>query len=307
MLRYPDDMRFFFSAIFLLFVPLSVWGEEPRIMNDAKILRDFKKQLGAFGDRGGYPTRDELGLETSQAPARYPLKASATLGYADAADGVYLLGSVYKCDSCDDWHIGSIATAWALDSSGILVTNAHVLSKGKGSVMGVLDRNGKAYPVTAVLAANAAADIAIFQVEGSGLESLAVGPPASVGSRVRVISHPQQRFFMETFGDVSRYFRRPGRADKPASTWMTITADYAKGSSGGPVLDEAGRVVGMVASTQSIYYKSRNSTPEGPLQMVVKNTVPVATIAAMIAPAKVPERKDETARKASESPGVLAN
>ena len=59
---------------------------------------------------------------------------------------------------------------------------------------------------------------------------------------------------------------------------MSITADYAKGSSGGPVLNPAGEVVGMVSSTQSIYYESDNGQPKGPLQMVVKNCVPVDAV-----------------------------
>ena len=62
---------------------------------------------------------------------------------------------------------------------------------------------------------------------------------------------------------------------------MSITADYAKGSSGGPVVDDAGHVVGMVSTTESIYYGSRANDPKdpkGPLQMVVKNCVPVEAI-----------------------------
>ena len=64
---------------------------------------------------------------------------------------------------------------------------------------------------------------------------------------------------------------------------MSITADYAKGSSGGPVLDADGHVVGMVCSTQSIYYDSRDKNKlQGPLQMVVKNCIPVSAISAIL-------------------------
>lgn len=279
-----------FLVLFLVSTPLVFSGEEPRVINDIEITRDFKKQLGEFGDKGIYPTRNALGEETAKASGKISFDLNSSKPAENAADAVYLIGSVYKCDKCDDWHLGGIATAWALDASGVLVTNAHVISKGRGSVMGVMDWDGNAYPVTEVVAADIAADIAIFRVEGEGMATLPLASAAEVGSRVRVISHPQQRFFMETFGDVSRYFRRPARSGRAASTWMNITADYAKGSSGGPVLDSEGSVVGMVASTISVYFNSPKSapkpTPKATLQMVVKNAIPVSAIAAMVTPSK---------------------
>ena len=59
---------------------------------------------------------------------------------------------------------------------------------------------------------------------------------------------------------------------------MSITADFARGSSGGPVINPAGEVVGMVAFTNSIHYGSDEAGESGPLQMVVKSCVPVAAI-----------------------------
>jgi S1-C subfamily serine protease len=148
--------------------------------------------------------------------------------------------------------------------------------------MGVCDREGKTYPVLEILAADKAADIAIFRVKADDLAPLALGSPAEIGSGVRVISHPDRRFFMQTSGEVSRYHQQPARKNQPATVWMNITADYAKGSSGGPVIDDAGKVVGMVSSTQSIYYESNNGQPKGALQMVVKNCVPAAAIRALL-------------------------
>ena len=71
---------------------------------------------------------------------------------------------------------------------------------------------------------------------------------------------------------------RPGRADNPPQFWMSITADYAKGSSGGPVLDNNNRVIGMVSNTESLYTESNKGKPKGSLQMVIKNCVPVRSI-----------------------------
>ena len=48
-----------------------------------------------------------------------------------------------------------------------------------------------------------------------------------------------------------------------------ITADYARGSSGCPILNVAGQVVGMVRYTNSVYYTQDNGNQRD-LQMVFK-------------------------------------
>jgi S1-C subfamily serine protease len=82
-----------------------------------------------------------------------------------------------------------------------------------------------------------------------------------------------------TKGDVSRYYLLRGK-DKTAPR-MAITADYAKGSSGGPVLNVRGEVVGMVSSTNSIYY-TREKGQNQNLQMVIKSCVPVGAISKLL-------------------------
>ena len=86
---------------------------------------------------------------------------------------------------------------------------------------------------------------------------------------------------MMTHGMVSRYNMIMETKHKKAGKRMTITADYAKGSSGAPVFNRKGQVVGVVSSTSSIYYSVENGKKEN-LQMVVKNCIPVESIHELI-------------------------
>ena len=251
----------------------------PPVVNDARIHNAFQTGVGAFAESGDFPDAAAIKASLASVPATAP--AGLEVRSAPAAtpdDAVFLIGSVYKCGRCDDWHPGGVATAWALGSDGLMATNQHVFANVNGAAMGVCDRHGNTHPVTEVIAADPAADIALFRVKAAALPTLAVGATAGIGDDVRVISHPHRNYFFHTFGKVARYVEHPTRNDGPVATWMNITADFAKGSSGGPVLNDRFEVVGMVASTRSIYYNSNNGEPKGPLQMVIKNCVPAGAI-----------------------------
>jgi S1-C subfamily serine protease len=62
--------------------------------------------------------------------------------------------------------------------------------------------------------------------------------------------------------------------------WMTVTADFAVGSSGGPVFNRHGAVVGMVARTHTINADPKSESPT--TQMVVKMTIPSEDILSLI-------------------------
>ncbi|MEP3211680.1 MAG: serine protease [Luteolibacter sp.] len=254
----------------------------PFVVNDAALLSAIQRSIGKYAETKQGPSADDLSKQIKDVPEVLDIEFPKARANRNPDDSVYIISSVYLCGKCEHWHAGGIASAWALSRDGLMVTNYHVIASAKGGAMGVVGRDGKNHRVIEILAGDKSNDIAIIRVDSDQLVPLQVGPSAPIGEHVEVISNPDRRFFSHTYGRVSRYHSRPTKDDGKSTVKMSITADYAKGSSGGPVLDSEGRIAGMVASTFSIYY---DSSPDGKskqnLQMVIKDCVPVSAITDM--------------------------
>ena len=184
--------------------------------------------------------------------------------------GVLVVSGLYKCKRCPNWH-SSAASGFMLTNDGVFCTSYHVVENKDNDTLVIMTGDGRIAPVLEVLAASKTTDLAILRVAGKGYTPLPVATDASPGEKVRVLSHPDKRFYTLSEGIISRRWldQRPGRG---ARSILTITADFAKGSSGAPVFNEYGAVIGSVNNTQSTYY-SVNKGVKDNLQMVFKNCV----------------------------------
>lgn len=198
--------------------------------------------------------------------------------YERLRPSVLIMAGTFKCTKCTKLHT-STASGYVISRAGVCVTNHHVVNSPNWETVVAMTADGRVLPVKAVLAASSADDVAILQLDGEDLVPVPFAPDAPVGSRVRVIAHPDERFYVLTEGIISRYFRP--RPQSGEAAMMAITADFAKGSSGAPVFNDRGAVVGMVASTQSVYYDSKGGHGEN-LQMVVKQCVPASGVLKLI-------------------------
>ncbi len=263
------------------YLPCSV-SAAPVVIDDTKLLLSFERKLGRLAEAGNTVHTDELLPQLARKTCtieipKLPSKKVENI-YQSVKDSVVMIASVYKCDKCPKWHAGSTATAWVLTSDGVMVTNYHVFRGKEAAGFGIRTHDGKVAPVVEILAANERDDVAIFRVKGSDFKPLALGENAVAGDSIHIVAHPNRRFYTYTAGYVSRYFRVSTKAGGKADS-MSVTAAFAVGSSGGPVVNDLGGVVGMVASTKSIYSGSKNKKdPKGDLQMVVGNCVPIASI-----------------------------
>lgn len=180
------------------------------------------------------------------------------------------------------------ASAYVIDESGIIVTNYHVLqrfgdttTKRKEPLL-VMTADRHFYPVTEVLAASKANDIAILKVGmlKEKLVPLAFDKTAEIGSDVFVLGNPAHMLYYFTKGIVALNFIRDPASPKRGDEFrMAITADYSVGESGGPVVNEFGNLIGMVSTASTLFGDpDEKKIP----QMVIKSAIPVIAIKQLI-------------------------
>jgi len=143
----------------------------------------------------------------------------------------------------EDGKTTGSGTGFIISPDGLLVTNAHVLEGSKTMIAKA--ENGGLFPVRKVLATDPTNDLALLQLEGKDLPCLPLAPPglAVAGSRIAVIGSPLGLEGTLSEGIVSARRKLPGQKREV----LQISAPISPGSSGSPVLDSQGRVVGVAS------------------------------------------------------------
>ncbi len=251
---------------------------EPTVINDRQIISQMTNKVTEIMDSGSVVEMKALIEKLKKEPkTKLQLSNDSLSGVEQAQQAVVVIGGVYKCNRCPDWHIAP--ASGFLIAEDLVVTNYHVVGNPDRSGLAVRLFDGRMFMVEDVVASSEQYDLAVLRLPKTGMKPIALGPSAPVGGKINLISHPNRKFYTLSEGRVARYFVMQ-RNRRPVSA-MAITADFGKGSSGAPVLNEEGQVVGIAASTESLYYTEKEGVQNN-LQMVFKNCVPVSQLRELI-------------------------
>ena len=131
-----------------------------------------------------------------------------------------------------------------IDSSGLAVTNYHVVKGGAGAYATTSD--GVRHEILGLAGYSKEMDLALIRVDGGSFPSLEVAAPGSVvtGADTWAIGSPLG--FKNT---ISKGIISSASRDVDGRLYIQTTAAISPGSSGGALLDSAGCVIGVTTAT----------------------------------------------------------
>jgi Trypsin-like peptidase domain len=171
---------------------------------------------------------------TQSAPPRNDIPA-----IAKAASGTIV--SIVMSDK--DGKLIAQGSGFLVSKDGKVVTNYHVISEGSSAIVKFPD--GAFYVVDGVLASDKTRDVAIIKAHGENFRTLTLGNSdrVQVGEEVVAIGNPLSLESTVSNGIVSAI----RRIEEEGGKFLQVTAPISPGSSGGPLFNMAGEVIGITA------------------------------------------------------------
>lgn len=138
-----------------------------------------------------------------------------------------------------------LGTGFFINSQGHIVTNYHVIFGAERAT--VKTQDGRRYPVKRVIAEDKEGDLVLITADVPPREVVPLeisGKLPEVGEKIYAIGHPMGLEKTVSEGIVSAIRKLPKLGDI-----IQITAPISPGSSGGPVFNSAGQVIGVARAT----------------------------------------------------------
>ncbi len=174
------------------------------------------------------------GVVAAQSPARKTIPA-----IAKSANGA-VVSIIMSDKSGQPIAQGS---GFVISKDGSIVTNYHVIRSGTSAIVRLPD--GASFPVDGVLVDDPERDLAIIKAHGQTFHTVELGDSnrVQVGDEVVAIGNPLSMESTVSDGIVSAI----RDMDQEGGKFLQITAPISPGSSGGPLFNMEGQVVGITA------------------------------------------------------------
>ena len=154
-------------------------------------------------------------------------------------------GSIVSIVMSDkDGHPLAQGSGFLVSRDGHVVTNYHVIKTGSSAIVRLPD--GAFFVVDGVLASDKHRDVAIIKAHGNNFRPLTLGDSTrlQVGEEVVAIGNPLSLESTVSNGIVSAI----QTVEEEGGKFLQVTAPISPGSSGGPLFNMAGEVVGITTS-----------------------------------------------------------
>ena len=141
-------------------------------------------------------------------------------------------------------NVAKTGSGFFIASTGVAVTNQHVMV-GASSAKATLS-DGRVLEITGIYDMNRALDLALIKVQGEGYSylELADSDKVKTGAQVYTIGSPLG--LQDSF---SRGIVSSSKRNLESRDFIQIDAAISSGSSGGALLDEFGRIIGVTSAT----------------------------------------------------------
>jgi S1-C subfamily serine protease len=213
---------------------------------------------------------DDTPDPASESPVEYSVADLAEM----AGQSIAYIEAKESANSNYPWF----GSGFVIKSDGVIVTNYHVMD---GAAVALVEINGQIYEDVQVLAANEEWDLAILKIEASNLTALALAgsiDDVRLGEQVIAMGNPEGLKRTVSDGIISTVYRR---LEGFNYDHIQTTAPISKGSSGGPLMNMRGEVIGVNTLT---YLTGQNLNFAVPIDLLhalindIGEARPVATV-----------------------------
>lgn len=230
----PDDT-------FVIFTVEAFGSDNDYVVRFARAFKHAVEACGGkpslFADSHRQGSDERAPLAAGSVAARSASPREDIPAIAKAANGAVV--SIVMSDK--DGNPIAQGSGFLVSKDGLIVTNYHVIAQGTSAVMKLPD--GAFFVVDGVLAFDKARDLAVIKAHGENLRTVTLGNSdrVEVGQEVVAIGNPLSLESTVSNGIVSGIRTDEDRGGK----FLQITTPISPGSSGGPLFNMAGEVIGI--------------------------------------------------------------